>query len=128
MKLNPSVTLRLAVGAVIGALVTLAVVVVLFICCRKSAAARKANTMSEPPVSSQHGYDNGIYAIYGTPPPDYALPGKGKLPEYSSSEPPDYESVDPYPHESKAMENLAYVSTIDVKLDFDNKVNETLNE
>lgn len=112
------------IGAALGILIAIAVGVALYICCRRSAAR------AAPPHDMSHnqGYDNGIYAIYGTPPPDYDYPGKDKLPKYSVSEPPDYESVDPFPEKSQGVENPTYVSTIDVKLDLGNKINEGLSE
>lgn len=112
------------IGAALGILIAIAVGVALYICCRRSAARA-----APPHDTSQHqGYDNGIYAIYGTPPPDYDYPGKDKLPKYSESEPPEYETVDPFPKESQGVVNPTYVSTIDVKLDLDNKTNEDLCE
>lgn len=112
------------IGAALGILIAIAVGVALYICCRRSAARA-----APPHDTSQHqGYDNGIYAIYGTPPPDYDFPGKDKLPKYSESEPPEYETVDPFPKECQGVVNPTYVSTIDVKLDLDNKTNEDLCE
>lgn len=119
-----SKSLFIGIGAALGILIAIAVGVALFICCRRSAAR------AAPPKDTSHnqGYDNGIYAIYGTPPPDYDYPGKDKLPQYSVSEPPEYESVDPFPQKSQGVENPTYVSTIDVKFDLDNKINESLSE
>ncbi|XP_062579007.1 fibropellin-1-like [Saccostrea cucullata] len=119
----------IGIGAALGALITIGVVVVLYICCRRSAAARAANNRTRSPSASfNNGFDNGIYAIYGASPPEYEVPGKGKLPEYSASDPPEYESIDPHPQKSYGVENMAYVSTIDVKMEFDNKFNENASE
>lgn len=114
-----SKSLFIGIGVALGLLIATAIGVALYICCRRSAA--RARPPPPPPqnMSNNQGYDNGIYAIYGTPPPDYDYPGKDKLPKYSVSEPPEYESVDPFPEKSQGVENPIYVSTIDVKLDLD---------
>ncbi|KAL5010952.1 hypothetical protein ScPMuIL_013257 [Solemya velum] len=113
-----------------GGLLILAMAAVICCLCRRRKQQARAAAQGGPREAEPHMYDNGLYSIYGKPPPLYTS-DKGSV-KSSKSAPPAYDNLPTVPDTKEALEkhyqSLEQQNPPEDKGAFDNPVYNTVDD